>query len=237
MRNRQNRRISPPDQNLDSFLDVLTNTVGTLMFISLFMGLVTTGAGSGTSVIKTPLVSKTEKTPRFFEIRDNKITYVDDEKVGKDMEIVIGNLPNCNKPDFDMSAEVDSNQYLVGLDNYKSCVNNRAARLVNFRTQTDYYNVTMINASTFSYRYDPIVTKPGETEAQFRLPESEFNQILAKLNPKTDYLAFIVRPDSFASFRTAREQAWAKGYNVGWEPHKPELPIQFGSGGRAIDVQ
>jgi hypothetical protein len=234
MRNRQRRRINAPDQNLDSFLDILTNTVGTLMFISLFVTLI---ASEADSIIQTPIVSKTEKTPRFFEIRDNKITYVDDEKVGKDMEAVIGSLPNCNKPDFNLSAEADSSQYLVGMDNYNSCINSRAARLVNFKTQTTYYNVKMINASTFSYRYDPIVTKPGETEEQFSLSESEFNKILAKLNPKKDYLAFIVRPDSFSGFRAAREQAWAKGYNVGWEPHKSELPIQFGSGGRAIDVQ
>lgn len=234
MRHRKSRRISPPDQNLDSFLDVLTNTVGTLMFISLFVGLI---ASEADSIIKTPLVSKTEKTPRFFEIRNNIVTYVDDEKVGQDMEEVIGNLPNCNKPDFDLSAEANSNQYLLALNNYKSCINSRASRLVNFQTQTEYYNVTMVNASTFSYRYDPIASKVGETKEQFSLPESKYNQILASLNPEKDYLAFIVRPDSFSGFRAAREQAWTKGFNVGWEPHKSELPIQFGSGGQAINVQ
>jgi hypothetical protein len=250
MRNRKSRRINPPDQNLDSFLDVLTNTVGALMFIILFMGLITAEAVSSSnransssseagssSIITTPLVSKTEKNPRFFEIRNNKITYIDDEKVGKDMETVIGNLPTCNKPDVDLNSEINSGQYLAALENYQACISNRASRLVDFQTQTDYYNVIMVNASTFSYRYDPIQSKPGETEAEFSLPESQFNQTLAKLDPKKDYLAFIVRPDSFASFRTAREQAWAQGFNVGWEPHKPELSIQFGSGGEAIDVQ
>lgn len=234
MRNRKSRRISPPDQNLDSFLDVLTNTVGTLMFISLFMGLITAEADS---IIKTPLVSKTEKNPRFFEIRNNQITYIDDEKVGKDMDDVIGDLPNCNKPDFDLGTDANSTQYLTGMSNYQSCIESRASRLVNFRTQTDYYNVTMINPSTFSYRYDPIPTKSGENKEQFSLPESQFNKVLEKLDPNKDYLAFIVRPDSFSGFRAAREQAWAQGFNVGWEPHKSELPIQFGSGGKAIDVQ
>jgi hypothetical protein len=234
MRNRQRRRISPPDQNLDSFLDILTNTVGTLMFISLFVTLI---ASEADSIIKTPLVSKTEKTPRFFEVRNNKITYVDDEKVGKDMDNVIGNLPNCNPPDSDLNYGVDSTEYLVGLSNYKSCINSRASRLVNFQTQTDYYNVTMVNASSFSLRYDPIPTKLGETKDELAQTESQFNEVLAKLDPKKDYLAFIVRPDSFSGFRAAREQAWAKGFNVGWEPHKSELPIQFGSGGRAINVQ
>ena len=138
---------------------------------------------------------------------------------------------------FDFDSNISSAQYLVQLNSYKSCISSRANRLINFRTQTDYYNVTMTNASTFSLRYEPIATKPGEPEEALSLPESKFNDILAKLDPKKDYLAFIVRPDSFSGFRAAREQAWAKGFDVGWEPHKQELPIQFGSGGRSIGVQ
>lgn len=232
MRNRRRRKVSSPDQNLDSFLDILTNTVGVLMFISLFVTLIAVEADS---IVQTPLVSKTEKTPRFFEIRDNQITYIDDEKVGQDIQEVIGNLPSCNRPD--LGSDVNSSQYLTGLNSYNACVNSRASRLINFRTTTDYYNVTMTNASTFSLRYDPIKTKSGETEEQFVLPESQFNATLAQLDPQKDYLAFIVRPNSFSGFRAAREQAWAKGFDVGWEPHKPDLPIQFGSGGRAIGVQ
>ena len=234
MKNRRRRKISTPDQNLDSFLDILTNTVGVLMFISLFVTLIAVEADS---IVQTPLVSKTEKTPRFFEIKDNKINYIDDEKVGQEIEEIIGNLPNCNKPDFDLDTDIGSGQYLADLSSYRSCIQSRSSRLINFRTRTDYYKVTMTNASTFSLRYDPILTKTGETEEEFALPESEFNQILANFDPQQDYLAFIVRPNSFKSFRAARELAWAKGFSVGWEPHKLDIPIQFGSGGRAIGVQ
>ena len=235
MRNRRRRKASSPDQNLDSFLDILTNTVGVLMFISLFVSLIAVEADS---IVKTPLASKTDKNPRFFEIRENKITYIDDQKVGQDIEQVIGNLPNCNRPDFDLDPNTDSERYLRGLSNYKTCVSSRGRRLTNFRTTTEYYNVSMVNPSTFSLRYEPIPNKEGEEEEQFTLPESQFSQILAELNPQEDYLAFIVRPDSFKGFRAAREQAWNLGFDVGWEPHKKELPIQFGSGsGREIGVQ
>lgn len=234
MRNRRRRKLSTPSQNLDSFLDILTNTVGVLMFISLFVTLIAVEADS---IVKTPLVSETKKNPRFFEIRDNKITYIDDEKVGEEIDRLIGSLPNCNPPDFDLSSDIGSSQYLIQLSNYKSCVNSRANRLVNFRTRTDYYNVTMTNPSTFSLRYEPIPTRDGETKEELAIPESNFNEILTTLDPNKDYLAFIVRPDSFSAFRAAREQAWEKGFDVGWEPHKTELPIQFGSGGRAIGVQ
>ena len=151
------------------------------------------------------------------------------------MDTVVGNLPSCNKPDFGLdSASAD---YLSGMQFYKSCVQNRANRLINFRTQTEFYNLKMVDARTFTMSYDPIPSKPGENAEEILLTDSQFNQVLAELDPQQDYLAFIVRPDSFSSFRAAREQAWGQGFQVGWEPHKTEDPIVFGSGGRAIGVQ
>ena len=232
MRNRKRRHNSKPEQNLDSFLDILTNTVGVLMFISLFVSLI---AVEAESIIKTPLRSETKKTARFFEIRENRVTYLNDQKVGEAMDVVVGNLPSCNKPDFDLDN--DSAAYSSGMQFYKSCVQNRANRLINFRTQTEFYIITMVDASSFTMLYDPIPNKPGENAEEILLTDSKFNQVLAELDPKQDYLAFIVRPDSFASFRAAREQAWQQGFEVGWEPHKTENPIVFGSGGRAIGVQ
>ena len=224
MRNRIRRGYNPkPEQNLDSFLDILTNTVGVLMFISLFVSLI---AVEVESVVETPLASETKKTARFFEIRENKVTYLNDQQVGEEMDTVVGNLPTCNQPDFESDRQF-----------YQSCIQNRANRLINFRTQTEFYNVTMVDARTFTMQYDPIPSKVGENAEEILLADSKFNQVLAELDPQEDYLAFIVRPDSFASYRAAREQAWQKGFQVGWEPHKTENPIVFGSGGRSIGVQ
>jgi hypothetical protein len=226
MRNRARRKATPPGQNLDSFLDVMTNTVGVLMFVSLFVSLVTVEAAD--SVIQTPLASESKKIPRFFEIRNNKVTYVDDEKVGKDMEVLMGNLPACNRPEF---TNVEA------YENYRSCIRSRAGRLVNFKTKTAHYNVTMTNAATFSHLYVPISNEQGENKEQLALKDSEFQRTLEKFKSKDDYIAFIVRPDSFSAFRAARKQAWKQGFQVGWEPHKEEDAITFGSGGKEIGVQ
>ena len=235
MRNRNRRKLNRPTQNLDSFLDILTNTVGVLMFISLFVTLI---ASEADSIVKTPLSSDTTKVPRFFEIRDNKIAYIDDEKVGKDIEEITGNLPACNRPKNPVQSDLfDRQDYISRLRDYRSCIRSRAQRIANFQTQTEYYDVRMINASTFSLIYEPIPTKEGESKEELVLPQSNYLQVLDKLDPQKDYLAFIVRPDSFSGFRVAREEAWAKGFDVGWEPHKSERPIVFGSGGRAIGVQ
>ncbi|HHP7229764.1 MAG TPA: hypothetical protein ACFCUY_02770 [Xenococcaceae cyanobacterium] len=235
MRRRNKRLNAVPKQNLDSFLDILTNTVGVLMFISLFVTLITVEADS---IVRTPLATETKKTPRFFEIRDNKVTYINDAQVGAEIETIVGNLPACNRPDFSLNSDLTtSREYLVQMSRYRSCLQSRANRLINFQTQTKYYTVKMINASSFSLLYQPLETQPGETKEQFSQSNSDFKQILAELNPSEEYLAFIVRPNSFSGFRAAREIAWAEGFEVGWEPHKTELPIIFGSGGRAIGVQ
>jgi hypothetical protein len=231
MRRRQRRKIKHLSQNFDSFLDTMTNTIGVLMFITLFTTLI---AEKGNSIVRTPLAKPVEKTPRFFEIRDNKITYINDEQVGAEIEQLVGNLPACNQPSLSSGASLSGTQDYL---DYRSCIQSRANRLINFQTQTDYYQVTMVNASTFSLLYEPIPTKLGESKEELKASGSDFQQTLAKLNPSQDYLAFIVRPNSFSTFRVAREQAWQQGFNVGWEPHKTDAPIIFGSGGRAIDAQ
>lgn len=60
---RKYNRSSLPIGNLDSFLDIMTNTVGVLMFVSLFITLVAVQSGT---TIRTPLVSQTEKNLIFL---------------------------------------------------------------------------------------------------------------------------------------------------------------------------
>jgi hypothetical protein len=235
MRGRSRRKTTPPAQNLDSFLDVMTNTVGCLMFISLFVSLF---VSKGNLVVQTPLASETKKIPRFFEINDNRITYLDDEKVGVEIEKLIGNLPACNPPNYSDNFDIaGSEDYVRRRGDYESCVRNRGLRLTNFSTQTEFYNIKMVNPATFSMVYEPIPTKKGENKVELALKNSSFQATLAKLNPSKDYVAFIVRPDSFSAFRVARKQAATKGFQTGWEPLKKEQAIVFGSGGREIGVQ
>lgn len=235
MRRRNRRKTNHSSQNLDSFLDILTNTVGVLMFISLF---VTLFAVEAETIVRTPLSSKTEKTPRFFEIRDNKVTYVDDEQVGAEIEQLMGSLPACHQPQMPEGLDFSLyNYYSNRMQDYRDCISSRARRLTNFQTQTSHYNVTLVNPGSFSLLYEPIPNAFGETKEEIETADSDFKQIMSELNPNKDYLAFIVRPDSFSTFRSAREQAWALGFDVGWEPQKKNAPIIFGSGGRNIGVQ
>ncbi len=234
MRSRRQRKNNNPRPNLDSFLDILTNTVGVLMFIGLFVSLLAVEAGT---IIRTPLVSGTRKSPKFFEVRDNAIFYLSDPQLESRIEETIVTLPNCNPPNLP-ADNIPSNLYNFYRQEqlqYERCVNNRNLRLQNFYYDNGDYIVTFTDRG--SLKYEPNVSAQGETVQDLRDNNSQFNQILEQSDPSLNYVAFIVRPDSFATFRAARQKAWNSGYEIGWEPFADDRVLVFGSGGRAVGVQ
>ncbi len=240
MRSRARRRKNNVSQNLDSFLDILTNTVGVLMFISLFVTLIATGSSPKTKVtIQTPLSSPTEKESLWFEIKNNKVSHLNLRKVREKELELSGNLPNCNKP----TSNPNSSDYLSSQNDYQSCLLSILGRQGNFTTSTKNYEVKAVDKGV-SLVFEPLSEDIGETSNQLAAKDSEFKQVLSQFNSNKDYLVFIVRPDSFEAFRAARKQAWAAGYEVGWEPHPQNSPIRIrtilGSelpGGKSIGVQ
>lgn len=223
-------------QNLDSFLDVLTNIVGVLIFVTIFASLSATGGGAPKThvTIQTPLASTTDKEPLWFEIQNKKVSHLNLRQVrAKELELS-GSLPNCNKP-----TNADS----IGLSNYQSCLLSILGRQSNFSVDTENYQVKTVDQGV-SLLFEPLSANIGETTTQLTAANSAYKQVLSKFNPQKDYLAFIVRPDSFEAFRDARKQAWEAGYEVGWEPIEQDAPIKIrtiiGSelpGGRAVGVQ
>ena len=223
MRSRVRRRNNHVNQNLDSFLDILTNTVGVLMFISLFVTLIAAGSSPKTQItIQTPLSTPTEKESLWFEIQDNKVSYLDLRQVReKELELT-RNLPNCNKP----LSSPDSIGYSLSQNNYQSCLRSVLGRQSNFRANTDSYNVSTVDNGV-SLLFEPLSPEMGENSTQVLAADSQFKQVLSRFNPDKDYLVFIVRPDSFETFRAVKKLAWDAGYQVGWEPHPQDSPIKI----------
>jgi hypothetical protein len=239
MRSRSRRRTQPVNGNLDSFLDTLTNTVGALIFITLFVSLIAANSRPKTKItIQTPLFSTSKKEALWFEIKNNKISHLNLRQVReKELELT-ESLPNCIKPNA-----FNSPDYLTGQNDYQSCLLSVVGRQSNFRVNTKNYNVKTVDNGV-SLLFEPVVGNIGETTKQVRSTDSEFQQVLSQFNTNKDYVLFIVRPNSFEAFRAARKQAWAAGYEVGWEPHPDNLPIKIrtilGSelpGGTSIGVQ
>lgn len=200
------------------------------MFISLFATLIATGSSPKTNVtIQTPLSSPTEKDSLWFEISGNKVSYLDLREVREKEIELSGNLPNCNRAS--------------GQANYQSCLSSVLGRQSNFRTDTASYRVRTVDGGV-SLLFQPKSPEIGENITQLTQANSDYRGVLAQFNSDRDYLIFIVRPDSFEAFRTARKQAWDAGYDVGWEPHPLGEPIKIrtiiGSelpGGRSPGIQ
>lgn len=233
MRRQRYRKVQKPTQNLDSFLDILTNTVGVLTFISLFVTLV---AVESSTIVRTPLVSDSNKSAVFFEARNNEITDLEDELVDPKIDALFASLPTCHKPD--RPYNYDSylyDYYLDKLRQYQRCLTEKVEIINSFEVETTFYNVSFVDLD--SLMYEPLENVAGESPSQLNATSSQFRQKLSQLNPNETYIAFIVRPDSFQAFRRAREIAWQAGFDVGWEPSTFDNPLVFGSGGRTVGVQ
>ncbi len=230
---RRKRNLNLPTQNLDSFLDILTNTVGVLMFVSLFISLVAVESGK---LVRTPLVSPSNKSAYFFEVSNNKIIFVDAQEVENKLSILMQSLPECTRPQLPSSDNFALYQfYLEQLSQYETCRQGNLQKIQNFEVQTGSYRVRFYDSDALVY--EPLNQEVGDSIEELTQADSEFQTVLKQLNPQTNYLAFIVRPDSFSAFRLARQQAWRLGFDVGWEPHRANLPLVFGSQGRAIGAQ
>lgn len=233
MRKRKIRGNPAPSQNLDSFLDILTNTVGALMFIGLFLSLLSVQSGT---TIKTPLRSETNKLPKFFEVRNEQLFYLSDSELDQKLSDFFNNLPRCTKPkDPDSRESYVYNYYLRDLQQYQQCEVRRIKESQNFYVDTGFYMVTFVNGKLL--QYEPKLDVKGEIRKEFKQKDSRLNTILKDLDPNINYLAFIVRPDSFSTFRAARDQAKKKGFDVGWEPLPEDSMLIFGSGNRPIGIQ
>jgi hypothetical protein len=233
MRGRRIRKNNHPSQNLDSFLDILTNTVGVLMFIGLFVSLLAVEAGT---IIRTPLRAETNKDGRFFEVRNNQVFYLSDPKLEREIDQVLSTLPNCKTPNI--PENIPSylyNFYTQEIERYDQCIKTRNIRLENFYYDNGNYLVSFTDQG--SLKYDASSSSQGEDSKQLKKTNSNFINTLKNLNPEINYVAFIVRPDSFEAFRVAREKAWSLGFEVGWEPISQDRILVFGSGGRSIGVQ
>lgn len=232
MRNRRLRSSNSPRQNLDSFLDILTNTVGVLMFIGLFVSLLAVEAGT---IIRTPLRSETKKIGKFFEVRNNQIYYLSNDQLENEIAQFYATLPNCKTPRVPDNIPSLYSLYLQEKERYELCVNSRNARLANFSYNDGNYTVNFTPEGSLIYQ--PNLAVKGENSEQFKNDNSQFVTTLKELNPQANYIAFIVRPDSFEAFRSARQKAWSLGYDVGWEPFPQDRILVFGSGGRSVGVQ
>jgi len=215
MRRPKRARGRAAPSNLDSFLDTLTNTVGVMIFVLLF---VTLSAADATILVRTPLRTATQKEEIFFEVRGDRVAQLDSRAGAGEFSRFMERLP---RPSLWNLAYIIERVY-----GYSGDTENHSLSVVG--------NIMSGNLG-LSYR---MKENAGDTLKALRRADSHFQRILARADTSRQFVAFIVREDGFEAFREARKQATARGFQSGWEPIQSSSGgVVFSSRGRTVGVQ
>jgi hypothetical protein len=209
------RRIKKgePEMLIVSFCDIVTITTAALFFCLL----VTVQESVKIPVFRpTPRAKITSKQGIFFECRTNQLFYVD----YAGLQDQVDKLTSTLNPGV-RSGDIES--FLKALQGQE--------------VGNEYYKVDPRYLLVGKVGLEARPGVPGETIGELENPSSKFQSILSQLVKSNQYIAFLVRDDSFNIFRKARQVADATGFDTGWELLGIDEPIKFGEGGTAIATQ
>lgn len=193
-----------------SFCDIVTITTAALFFCLL----ITVQEAVKVPVFKpTPRSKPTNKTPVFFECRDNTIIYIDKEGLDSQVQQMLKTLPSNVK-----SGDIQGFVRAIGND----AIGN------------DYYRIIPQYLLTAIMALEAKPGSKGEDREQVKQANSRFHVVLRQLDPTKQYTVFLVRDNSFEAFRAARKEAFVTGFEIGWELLSNDEPQNSGAGGTEI---
>jgi hypothetical protein len=206
-------RKGAPEMLIVSFCDIVTITTAALFFCLL----VTVQEAVKVPVFRpTPRAKITSKQGIFFECRTNELFFVDKAGLDDQVEKLMSTLnPGVRGGD---------------LESFLKALQGQEVGNAYYKVDPRYLLVGRMGLEA-----RPGVA--GETITELDDPNSKFQAILSQLDKSQQYIAFLVRDDSFTIFRKARQIADAAGFDTGWELLGIDEPIKFGEGGTAIATQ
>ncbi|MBM3858076.1 MAG: hypothetical protein FJ395_00325 [Verrucomicrobia bacterium] len=204
---------SDPEMLLTSFCDILTISIS-----ALFMATIITvfEATKVPELRMTPKTIVTGKTAYFFECRNNE-------------------LFNVNKAALDDQVAELLNSVTPGVRS--GDLSGFLKALLGRQVTNEYYRVNPSYLLTAIMALEPREEARGESVEDVDRAAGKFQIILNQLDPQKQYIAFLVRDDSFQVFRKARFLADERGFDTGWEMLGIDEPIKFGAGGQVVGVQ
>jgi hypothetical protein len=212
---RRRKTTEVVEPSLVPMVDLLSNTVGALVFIMIF----TVMTASGVVVLKRlPLEHSSSAEPANFLCEKDRVFPLDNEELGSKLNKRWGRPTSL----FDIYSWI--------------------ARYDGIEVEDDHFTARGESSVTYStYSISTIYTpKPGGGYAKDEIQNlnSAFRQRLAGLNPKSKFAHFFVRPDGIDSFLAARKIAADEmGFATGWMPLDTSQPLRFVSRGRAATEQ
>ncbi|MGD1018864.1 MAG: hypothetical protein ABSA12_06040 [Verrucomicrobiia bacterium] len=210
---RRRIRKGEPEMLIVSFCDIVTITTAALFFCLL----VTVQEAVKIPLFRpTPRAKITSKQGVFFECRTNELFFVDKAGLDDQVEKLMSTLnPGIRGGD---------------LESFLKAIQGQEVGNAYYKVDPRYLLVGQIGLEA-----RPGVA--GETISGLADQNSKFQAILSQLDKSRQYIAFLVRDDSFTMFRKARQVADEAGFETGWELLGIDEPIKFGEGGTAIATQ
>jgi hypothetical protein len=209
------RRIKKgePELLIVSFCDIVTISTAALFFAML----ITVQEAVKIPVFRpTPRAKITSKQGIFFECRSDQLYFVDKAGLDDQVEKLMSTLnPGIRGGD---------------LESFLKAIQGQEVGNAYYKVDPRYLLVGRMGLEA-----RPGV--PGETIEELADPNSKFQSILSQLDKSNQYIAFLVRDDSFNVFRKARHAADEADFDTGWELLGMDEPIKFGEGGSPIATQ
>ena len=212
-RRRKHPEVMQP--SLVPMVDLLSNTVGALVFIMIF----TVMAASGVVVLKRlPLEHSTSAKPANFLCENDRIFPLDNEELNLKLRKKWGRPTSI----FDIYSWI--------------------ARWDGIEVEDDHFIARGQSSLTYNTYSVSILFTPkpdgGYSKTEIQNLDSAFRQRLAALDGKSRFVHFFVRPDGIDTFFLARKiAADDMGLGTGWMPLESGQPLRFVSHGRAATEQ
>ena len=193
--------------NLDSLVDIVSNNVGILVILAVFMAMFSLLEKSeqvpekeqpfeNIEKIKIPWSHSSQKNNLLFLLRDNRILYLD-------RALVYQNLKKYLSGKEALPKQISLNQYSI-----KLTTGSGHAHCLEF------------------------LASPGAGQWWHQLSQHDglLQSLMKKYPPEENYFFFWVDPKSFELFREIRESLWGQHFEVGWKPVRRESTLRYCSG-------
>ena len=201
--------------DLSSFTDLMTCILGVLVLIILLTGI---DASQITVLVATPKeMQGDDKSPVFFECRKNQLFHISVEEL----------KAACD-------AKTQELQERVGGDETEF-LKQAAQTMLELNGQKLDYTYALMG----KYVLLPVPDAEGyKFESQSKeTADKWYGSRLANIDPATQFICFLVRPDSYRVFQRARNMAWIRNINVACELQDEKNPIMIGPGGERMFMQ
>jgi len=214
------KQIGFEQPSLVPLADMLTNTVGIMLFILIF---ITLGAGGAMIARRLPRERPTKAHACYVLCVEGRVVGF---RFAPLLEQFVAPLGRPSGSDLEMWVRA-----------FNARKTETASLVISGEASVDTGPFGLVRPESFEVTLD-IQVKPGRGESLDTIgqPASDYRQWLGTLDPKADFVFFMIQPDSLAVFRAARDEAVIRGFDFGWSPQRAREPARFsltGSGREA----